>query len=183
MDKIYECKNILKHIKNSTTKIIEKEEFKGCYYSYINDTIYLAKESSKTKSKEEKFVVLCHECIHSIQNKFMQALNFYSSNIEILLSIIVIILLFLKVSYICYITIPYFIIVLINIMVRFVLERNAVKESFMLARRIINNKDYDINKINEMQEEAKTKQILFYISLFWKKLIKVTGIVILLICL
>ena len=183
MDKIQECKNILNFLNNNSTKIIEKEDFKGCYYSYINNTIYLAKEKLNTKSKEEEYIVMCHECVHSIQNKLLHAINFYSSNVEILVSIVLIILLLLKSTYIYYIAIPYFAILFINIVIRFVLESNAVKESFVLSKKLINNKYYDINKISEMQKEVKTKQLLFYISLFWKKLAKLMIIIALLICL
>ena len=41
---------------------------------------------------------------------------------------------------------------------------------------------YDISKIESMKDEAKTKQIVFYLSLFWKKILK-TVIILILICL
>ena len=182
MNNIQKCKDILEHLNNKDTKIIEKEDFKGSYYSYINDTIYLSGENKITKSKEEEFIILCHECIHSIQNKTLQAVNFYSSNIEIILSILVILLLIIKVNFVKYLVIPYFLIMLLNIIVRFLLEKDAVKGSFKLAKDIIKDDKYDISKIESMKDEAKTKQIVFYLSLFWKKILK-TVIILILICL
>ena len=182
MNNIQKCKDILKYLNNRDTKIIEKEDFKGSYYSYINDTIYLSGENKTTKSKEEEIIVLCHECIHSIQNKTLQAVNFYSSNIEIILSILVILLLAIKANFVKSLVIPYFLIMLLNITVRFLLEKDAVKRSFELAKDIIKDDKYDISKIDSMKYEVKTKQMVFYISLFWKKLLK-TIIILILICL
>lgn len=182
MNSINRCKEILEYLNNNDTKIIEKEDFKGSYYSYINNTIYLADENKSVKSKEEKFIVLCHECVHSIQNKFLQAINFYSSNIEIVLSILVIFLLAIKTGFVRYLIIPYFLILLLNMIVRFCLEKDAVKKSFKMAKDMNKYEEYDIQKIEKMQNEVKYKQWIFYLSLFWKKLIKVL-IILILICL
>lgn len=179
MNSLHKCKEILEYLNNKNTKILEKEDFKGSYYSYINDTIYLAGKNKITRSKEEEFIVLCHECIHSVQNKVLQAINFYSSNIEIILSILVITLLAIKVEAVNYLLIPYFLMLLLNIVVRFLLEKDAVKGSFKLAKYITKNNEYDINKIDKIQKESKLKQGIFYLSLFWKKLVKTIIILIL----
>ena len=74
-------KDILKILNNNHTKVELKEDFKGNYYSYLIDTIYISKNfkeqkaSTKDKMMNKKvaeLVTVCHECIHSTQNKCIQ---------------------------------------------------------------------------------------------------------------
>lgn len=167
------CENILKLLNNPATKVKVKENLKGSYYAYITDTIYLPKENIND-DVEERLVVLCHECIHSVQSKEMHKINFILSNAEILFSIILLISICLKMNFMWIIAFVYLTTLVSSVIIRVILEKDAVKRSSTLARNVINKKivKCETQKIDMFKIKAKKAMILFYIFLFWKKLIK-----------
>lgn len=167
------CEKILKLLKNTTTKVKVKENLKGSYYAYITDTIYLPKENIN-EDVEERLIVICHECIHSVQSKKMHKINFILSNFEILLSIILLISICLKTSFLWILVLVYLTTLVFSIIIRVILEKDAVKRSFPLTMNVINKKvvKCEINRVDMFEKKAKKAMILFYMFLFWKKLIK-----------
>lgn len=140
-------KDILNYIGNKHTKVKLKDDFNGNYYSYITDTIYIAKNfSSKNKPVNAKefdkeaaeLIIICHECIHSIQSKVMHILNMILSNISIILTVISIILGLFWTSPLI-LKIVTCLVLCLGIVVRLVLEINAVNKSIKLAFAIIQN--------------------------------------------
>lgn len=171
MNKKELCLKIQKKLNNQTTKVKQVDNIKGNYYSYLTDTIYLSESDEDRKSDEEQLVVLCHESIHSIQSKKKHILNMVLSNAEIIISIILILLLLNRSKYVASVSIFYFLILIASIVFRLILERNAVRESFKLANKIAETSS--CYEIQELENKSKKLRVLFYISLFWKKSIKV----------
>lgn len=154
---------ILKHLDNTHTKVESRENFKGNYYNYLTDTIYVGGkfENAKLPSKKDNvnkkaamFIVACHECIHSIQSKCIHILNMIFSNISVILTIIAIILgLFIeKHMTIKMLTI---ICVVISMIIRFVLEIHAIKESTNIASIIIKTTEIDGVSEEDIQNSKK----------------------------
>ena len=126
---------VLKKLDNDKTKLKTDNDIKGNYYVFLNDTIYL---SNKNKSGKEysRITVICHECIHSIQSKKLQMLNFVLSNLEIVVFVICLILnLILKNQN--YTQIIYTVIVVLSIIPRFILEIHASLGSISLTKKYI----------------------------------------------
>lgn len=156
-------KDILKKLSNEHTKIEEKEDFKGNYYSYLNDTIYIAKNFVNQKQpksikdmnpKAAELIMICHECIHSIQNKTLHLLNTIVSNISIVLSIVVIVLSLFGNDKMCLDIIACFCLS-ISITVRVILELQAINKSTTVAISIINEKTvYNVSK-NDIEEATR----------------------------
>lgn len=132
------CKEILNKYNNKDTKVIKDENIKGSYYVYINDTIYLA-NNEKVKNAIYRVVLIAHECRHSLQSKFLQKLNFIFSNIELLAFCILFIFGVIKFLNI-YTIAMYLLIMLLSIVFRFILEYDAVKCSFKMAKDYISEK-------------------------------------------
>ena len=130
---------VLKELNNTTTKVIKDDDIKGNYYVFLNDTIYL---SNKNKSSREysRLTLICHECIHSVQSKILQVINFILSNLEILVFIICLFykLVLKKENYIDNI---YIISVIISLIPRFILEIHASISSIFLTRKYLLNND------------------------------------------
>lgn len=164
------CLEILKRINNQTTKVKQVDNIKGNYYAYLTDTIYLSERDEGKKSEEEQLVVLCHESIHSIQSKKKHILNLVLSNIELIISIILILLLLNRSIYVFITSIFYFLILISSIIFRLMLEKNAVRESFKLAKNIAETSNH--YEIQDLENKSRKFRIIFYISLFWKKIIK-----------
>jgi len=140
-------KHILKKINNEHTKVELKEDFKGNYYSYVVDTIYIAKNFGNKKvpksvenmnKKAAELIVVCHECIHSIQNKYMHILNTIFSNLSMILTIISIVIGVLWTSPL-WLKIATIIALLISIIIRLILEVGAINNSIKLASDIVSN--------------------------------------------
>lgn len=134
---------VLKKLNNTTTKVKKDDDIKGNYYVFLNDTIYL---SNKNKNGKEysRLTLICHECIHSIQSKILQMINFIFSNLEI---IIFTICLFLKIilKKENYIDEIYIISAIVSIIPRFILEIHASLSSISLTKEYLldNNKTED----------------------------------------
>lgn len=138
-------KEILKNLSNKHTKVELREDFKGNYYNYILDTIYIAKKVNQQKlsnkhkninKKAANLVMICHECLHSIQNKWMHILNTILSNLSIVFTIIYVILaiFFKDILILKILTIG---IILTSISVRLILEIGAINGSTELASNIV----------------------------------------------
>lgn len=158
-------KEILKKLNNEHTKIEEKEDFKGNYYSYLNDTIYIAKNFTNQKQpkstkdmnpKAAELIMICHECIHSIQNKLLHLLNTIFSNISIVLSIVAIVFGLFGNNKMWLDVIACFCL-LLSIIVRVILELHAINKSIEIAISAINKKI--INGVFNKDIEEATRYI------------------------
>ena len=162
------AKETLEKLNNKTTKMISDDDIKGNYYVFLNDTIYL---SNKDADKYKRLTVICHECIHSVQNKAMQLINFVLSNLEVILFIIFAILKFLNV-FGNVLTYVYIAIVILSLIPRFILEIHASIKSITLTR------EYILDKIGKKEAEFANKVVRFQVILllpimlfslcFWK---------------
>lgn len=131
---------VLKNLNNNTTKVIKDDDINGNYYVFLNDAIYL---SNKNKSNKEysRLTVICHECVHSIQPKILQIINFIFSNIEIIIfAICLIFKIILKKEN--YVEVIYITSVILSLIPRFILEIHASILSISLTRKYLldNNK-------------------------------------------
>ncbi len=142
------CKNILKLVNNTTTKIKIEENDKNSYYVFLNDTIYLSNRQTSKDRKDSRLVLICHECIHSVQSKVLQWINFILANLELVLFVIAIIL-----KYIFKqegIVISYIVINILSIIVRTILEADASLRSIQIVK-----KHLDSAKNNENEKEKE----------------------------
>ncbi len=164
-------KEILESLDNKTTKLVEDKDIKNNYYVYLNDTIYL---SSNKKNTYARICVIAHECIHSIQSKIVQKLNFISSNIEIITFVIFSVLgLFMQESKMpLYI---YSLIVALSLIFRLILEIDAVKKSVNVSDKYLNGKIIGKDKsfiIDIYKFQTKILMPLFLINLIFPKLLR-----------
>ena len=146
-------KETLKKLNNNNTKIVFDDDIDGNYYVFLNDTIYL---SSKSSNKYKRLTVICHECIHSIQSKVMQVMNFILSNLEIIIFSIFAILKFLNV-FENMLTYTYIAFVIISLIPRFILEIHASLKSISLT------KEYVCKKIGYNEAEFVNKIVKFQV--------------------
>jgi hypothetical protein len=152
------CKQMLKLLNNENTKIKLEDNIKNSYYIFLNDTIYLSNRE-KNKTDYQRICVISHECIHSIQNKIIQVVNFVLSNGE---------LLFFAISIICMlyrfnINIVFFTYLLLNIfsiIFRLILEIDATIKSINLCEKYIKNK-IDEKESNILIKSYRSKILLF----------------------
>ncbi len=165
---------ILKDINNSKTKVILDGGLKNSYYVFLNDTIYLSNRK-KVKTNFARICLVAHECVHSIQSKVLQVINFILSNLEILsfvLLLIIGIIHKLKYEYIM----GYIVIIALNLFVRYLLELHAVFNSTKLASNYLkkyldDNKQKEVNSIYFFWTRALLP--IFVISLCLGKFIRV----------
>ena len=87
------CKTILKKLKNESVEIKESESDSSLYFVLTN-SILLA-NINKTFSRIQ---TICHECLHSVQNKRTLLFNFIFSNIYFLYFGVICILTILKLN-------------------------------------------------------------------------------------
>lgn len=132
------AKDILKSLNNKKTKYVFDEDIKGNYYVYLNDTIYLSSKQSD-KNNYERLCVISHECIHSIQPKWLQNINFIFSNLEIIYFVIFMIFAFFKKSNI-YLYLVYLVIATLSIVSRTILELWAIKKAPQISKAYLDNK-------------------------------------------
>lgn len=161
-------KQVLEKLNNKTTKMVSDEDIKGNYYVFLNDTIYL---SSKNTNKYNRLTVICHECIHSMQNKTIQWINFILSNLEIIVFVIFSILKLLNI-FENILTYTYIAFVIVSIIPRFILEIHASLKSIKytkeyVSKNIGNEEAEFVNKIVKFQVIALLPVMLFTLC-FWK---------------
>jgi len=162
------AKETLEKLNNNTTKIVSDDDIKGNYYVFLNDTIYL---SSKDADKYKRLTVICHECIHSMQNKIMQLINFVFSNLEVIIFVIFAILKFLNI-FGNILTYAYIAIVIISLIPRFLLEIHASLKSIKLSKEYVNEKIGNkeakfVEKVVRFQVVSLLPVMLFSLTI-WK---------------
>lgn len=169
------AKSLLKNLGNDETKCVFDKDIKGNYYVYLNDTIYLCDRQNK-KYNYERLCVIAHECIHSIQPKWLQKLNFIFSNLEIIFFVLAIILYFFKITNI-YLFLMYFAIAIFSIIPRTVLEIWAMLNAPKLSKKYLeeeNFKDGDIKKVENVYNfSTKLLMPLAIIQMFFFKLLRI----------
>ncbi len=79
------CKNILKKLNNEKVKIEEDKNFESSLYIAISNKIIIG----DTKGSFTRIQTICHECLHSVQDKGIQLFNFIYSNLYIIYLIII----------------------------------------------------------------------------------------------
>lgn len=166
-------KDILNYLGNTNTQVETKQDFKGNYYSYLTDTIYIAKDFENTKTpsaakninkKAAELVVVCHECIHSIQSKCMHILNTIFSNLSIVLALIYIITgMFWTAS--LWFKIATCLVILASIVIRLVLEVGAINGSIKLADDVVSKNIVDGPSQQDIQESKNYINKYKYIAL------------------
>lgn len=162
------AKETLEKLNNKTTKIVFDNDIQGNYYVFLNDTIYL---SNKDADKYKRLTVICHECIHSMQNKALQLINFLFSNLEVIIFIIFSALKFFNL-FGNILTYLYIAIIVISLIPRFILEIDASLKSIKLT------KEYVSKKIGNIEAEFVDKIVKFQVIsllpimlillIFWK---------------
>lgn len=167
------CAEILKLIGNNNTKVKLDDDIKNSYYVYNFDTIYLSnKECSKTLYT--RICLIAHECIHSIQSKVLQRINFSISNIELVIFFICILIRIFNFNNIC-IWYIYMSIFLLSLIPRMILESGAVKGSIPLAKMYMTNEIGSDNANivgNVYNFQIKLTFPLFILSLLFGKIIR-----------
>ena len=171
------AKEILKDLGNNTTKVVLDEDIKNSYYVYLQDTIYISnKENNKGV---HRCCLVAHECIHSMQSKLIQKINFILSNLELLFFIVALIFAFTtKLPVIAYV---YFAICFISLIPRIYLELNAIFNSVKLSKKYLEKKleSQDCQKIIYIYKSQINLLLPFsFFSLFFGKIIRVLIIVI-----
>lgn len=167
MTNIELCKNILKKQGNNHTKVVALNTNRGGYYSYINDSIYISSGNSNNKLKD--IVVICHECIHSNQSKYLHIANIVASNLEILIFILAILSMIFGVT-----TIPilmvYIAICIISIVIRCILEFPAMINSFEIAKEFCSSDD--AHSICNVQKQIVGKFFIGFLSFSWTRVFR-----------
>lgn len=168
MTNIELCKHILAEQGNNHTKVVALNTNRGGYYSYINDSIYISSGNSNDKLKD--IVVICHECIHSNQSKYLHIANIVVSNLEILAFILAILSMILG-----FITTPilmvYIAICLISITIRCVLEFPAMVNSFEIAKGFCCVDD--VRNICNIQKQIGNKFFMGALSFSWTRVFRI----------
>lgn len=175
------AKDLLKKLGNKKTKCLFDEDIKGNYYVYLNDTIYLCNKQNK-KDNYERLCVIAHECIHSIQPKWLQKLNFIFSNLETIFFVLAIILYFLKITNV-YLFSMYIAIAIFSIIPRLVLEIWAMLNAPKLSKKYLEEKNFEKDDIKKVENvyNFSTKILMPFaiIQMFFFKLLRITLISIL----
>ena len=170
------AKEILEMLNNNKTKIEIDSDTKSNLYIFLNDTIYISKNK---KDDFNRICVIAHECIHSIQSKSAQILNFVLSNIELILFIVLIALFCFKLKFMP-LLILYVLTNIFSIGIRLYLELSAVFGSIKLSDKYFKNyledkiRDYIVNIY---KSQIKTLLVFFIIKLFLFKVVRMFFII------
>lgn len=165
------CKKALNYLNNSSTKIVVDDNIKSSYYFWLSDKIYISKKQTHG-SEEQRIIVLCHECIHSIQNKTIQCINFVLSNVEIFMFVLLVIFrLTTSVNLNTYINI-YIVVAILAIIIRYYLEIGAIIGSIKLANKCDSEFSRKFSVSSIKRKMLKTLPALI-ISLFGIKLLRI----------
>ena len=175
-------KEILNSIGNNHTKVQEKEDFNGNYYSFINDTIYIGKNfevKKKNKKMEQlnqdaaRLITVCHECVHSLQKKWIHILNIILSNASILLFISYFVCMFFKSRSMVLAIVTLFAIVF-SLVIRMILEFDAISGSINESKKLVEFKkvsNVSIEDIDKAQAYMNKYKILAVLSMIYSKLL------------
>ena len=165
------AKDILNKLDNKKTKSIFDKDIKGNYYVYLNNTIYLSDRQNE-KSNYARLCVIAHECIHSIQPKILQNLNFILSNLEVVIFVVYLLLFFLKVN-IQKFYLVYLIIAIFSLVIRTILELWAISRAPKLSKEYLEEKNVDEINVKKVENvyNFSTKLLTPFAliqMLFWK---------------
>ncbi len=131
------CKDILKKLDNQDVRIKIEPEYNSCLYTIFDNTITIG----KFKQNYMKIQTIAHECIHSCQNKRMLWGNFILTNIYLVYFYIITILeIFNKIHYASIHTIILFFLGIIQYIIRFSLENEAMIKARFIAKEYIEEK-------------------------------------------
>lgn len=145
------CKDILNKLNNKDVKIKIEPEYNSCLYTVFNNTITIG----KFQQNYIKLQTLAHECIHVCQSKRMLWSNFIFTNIYLIYFAIILILAFFnKLPYTNIHTIVLIFLSIIQYIIRFSLENEAmIKAKFIAKEYIEENKILNIEEENKLLEE------------------------------
>ena len=82
------CKYVLNKLHNNKVKIEENKDTQTCLYIAVTDKIIIA----DVKNSYTRIQTICHECLHSIQNRKILLFNFVYSNLYLLYFVITLVL-------------------------------------------------------------------------------------------
>lgn len=178
------AQSILKKLKNNKTKYVFDKDIKGNYYVHLNDTIYLSNRQSE-KSNYERLCIIAHECIHSIQPKWLQNINFIFSNLEMVFFVLFIILYFFKVSNV-YTFLSYLIVAVLAIIPRLILEMWAMLKAPKISKEYLEEENLNKEEIEKVENVYNfvTKLLIpvGIIQMFFFKLLRIALVSILSFC-
>ena len=141
------CNNILKKLNAEKVKIKLEPEYSSCLYTVFNNTITIG----KFHQNYMKIQTIAHECIHSCQNKRILWSNFIFTNIYMIYFFIILVLTFF--NKIQYNNIHILILIFLSIIqyiIRFNLENEAMIKAKYLAKEYIEE-----NEILNKEENDK----------------------------
>lgn len=141
------CNDILDKLNNKGVKIKFEPEYTSCLYTIFNNAITIG----KFKQGYIKLQTIAHECIHSCQSKKTLWSNFIFSNIYLIYFAIILILTFLnKLPYTNIHIVILIFLSIIQYIIRFSLENEAMIKAKYIAKEYIEEK-----KILNKEEENK----------------------------
>lgn len=145
------CKDILNKLDNKDVKIKIEPEYNSCLYTVFNNTITIG----KFQQNYIKLQTLAHECIHACQSKRMLWSNFIFSNIYLIYFVLILILAFFnKLPYTNIHTIVLIFLSIIQYIIRFSLENEAmIKAKFIAKEYIEENEMLNKDEENKLLEE------------------------------
>ena len=145
------CKDILNKLQNKDVKVRLEPEYNRCLYTIFNNTITIG----KFQQEYMKIQTIAHECIHSCQNKITLCANFIFTNIYLIYFAVVLILVFLnKLTHINIHVIILIFMSIIQYILRFGLENEAmIKARFVAKEYIEENKILNKDEENILLEE------------------------------
>ncbi|MEG1363904.1 MAG: hypothetical protein RSC92_05695 [Clostridia bacterium] len=171
-DNITITKDILNLLDNKKTNVVIDEDIKNSYYVFFKDIIYLSNNNNTYK----RVCLIAHECIHSIQNKILQKVNFILSNIELIFFVFLFIFLLFSSNNNLPIVIAYVTINILSMVVRFILEAHATIGSVNLSKRYLSTK-LETNDLDLVIKDYRNKIIMlfpvFLINLFLFKILRI----------
>ena len=139
------CKDILSKLQNEDVKVKLEQEYNSCLYTIFNNTITIG----KFQQQYMKIQTIAHECIHSCQSKRTLWANFICTNIYLIYFAIILILAFLnKLPYTNIHTIILIFMSIIQYILRFSLENEAMIKARFIAKEYIEE-----NKVLNKDEE------------------------------
>lgn len=168
-------KEILKKLNNENVTIKENLDSETSLYIALTNTISI----SSKKNSCARIQTIAHECIHSIQNRYIHLANFIISNINIFYFIIISILTLLNIikNSLIYLTILS-ILGFLQFTIRAYLEIDAMTKAKYLAKEYMEEKEIiskeEINLLCNEYEKINKMGIPFYVwNLFSTNMIKI----------
>lgn len=145
------CKDILSKLDSKDVKIRIAPEYNSCLYTVFNNTITIG----KFQQNYIKLQTLAHECIHACQRKRMLWSNFIFTNIYLIYFVAILVLAFLnKLPYTNIHTIILIFLSIIQYIIRFSLENEAmIKAKFIAEEYIEENEILNKEEENKLLEE------------------------------